>query len=222
MPPEVIGALDPEYEAAKAGLRQNDVLLAVNGTPVQTTEQISNILQSTKTSPVEVTVWRDGKEAKFTVTPQFDPKVQRYRLGFGILAVERLPFVDAFRNAYEECKSNSLLIFKLVGRMIEKKVSIKQMSGPIGIAKISGDAAKQSFSDLMLVMALISLNLAIFNLLPIPILDGGLMLMLLIEGIIRRDIKQQVKERVYQAAFVFLLLFAAVVIYNDIAKTLHV
>ena len=222
MPPEVIGTLDPDYEAAKAGLKQNDVLLAVNGTPVQTTEQISNILQSTKTSPVEVTVWRDGKEARFSVTPQFDSKVQRYRLGFGILAVERLPFGDAFRNAYEECKSNSLLIFKLVGRMIEKKVSIKQMSGPIGIAKLSGDAAKQSFSDLMWVMALISLNLAIFNLLPIPILDGGLMLMLLIEGVMRRDIKQQVKERVYQAAFVFLLLFAAVVIYNDIAKTLHV
>lgn len=220
MPPEVIGTLESDYEAAKAGLKQNDILLAVNGTSVQTTEQISNILQQTKTSPVEVTVWRNGKESKFSVTPQFDSKVQRYRLGFGILAVERLPFPEALRNAYEDCKSNSLLIFKLVGKMIEKKVSIKQMSGPIGIAKISGEAAKQSFSDLMLVMALISLNLAIFNLLPIPILDGGLMLMLLIEGALRRDIKQQVKERVYQAAFVFLLLFAAVVIYNDIAKTL--
>ena len=68
-------------------------------------------------------------------------------------------------------------------------------------------------------MALISLNLAIFNLLPIPILDGGLMLMLLVESVMRRDIKQEVKERVYQAAFVFLVLFAAVVIFNDFSKT---
>jgi regulator of sigma E protease len=69
-------------------------------------------------------------------------------------------------------------------------------------------------------MALISLNLAIFNLLPIPILDGGLVLMLLVESVMRRDIKQEVKERVYQAAFVFLVLFAAVVIFNDVAKTI--
>ncbi|HLK53162.1 MAG TPA: site-2 protease family protein, partial [Candidatus Angelobacter sp.] len=73
---------------------------------------------------------------------------------------------------------------------------------------------------LLIFMAQISLNLAIFNLLPIPILDGGLMLMLLVEAIMRRDIKQEVKERVYQAAFVFLVLFAAVVIFNDVAKTL--
>src|SRR6266481_3245075 len=95
------------------------------------------------------------------------------------------------------------------------------MSGPWGIAKLSGNAAKLGFSHLMVAMGLISLNLALFNLLPIPILDGGLMLMLLIEGVIRRDIKQEIKERVYQAAFVFLMLFAAVVIYNDVIKQLH-
>jgi regulator of sigma E protease len=103
--------------------------------------------------------------------------------------------------------------------MIQRR-TMKQMSGPIGIARISGDAARQKgWTPLFSVMALISINLAIFNLFPIPILDGGLMLMLLIEGIMRRDIKQQVKERVYQAAFVFLILFAAVVIFNDVAKT---
>jgi regulator of sigma E protease len=97
---------------------------------------------------------------------------------------------------------------------------MKNLGGPVEIARQSGRAAKLGFLPLLLFMCLISLNLAIFNLLPIPILDGGLMLMLLVEGIMRRDIKQQVKERVYQAAFVFLVLFAAVVIYNDVAKTL--
>jgi regulator of sigma E protease len=94
------------------------------------------------------------------------------------------------------------------------------MSGPIGIMKYSGEAARLGLPTLLNFMAQISLNLAIFNLLPIPILDGGLMLMLLVEAIMRRDIKQEVKERVYQAAFVFLILFAAVVIFNDVAKTL--
>ena len=87
--------------------------------------------------------------------------------------------------------------------------------------KITGEAARISPPMLFKIMALISVNLAIFNLLPIPILDGGLVLMLLIESVMRRDINQQVKERVYQAAFVFLILFAAMVIYNDLAKQFH-
>jgi regulator of sigma E protease len=119
-----------------------------------------------------------------------------------------------------ECKRNSSLIFELVEKMLAGKNSIKQMSGPIGIMRISGAAAMMGWPALLQIMALISINLAIFNLLPIPILDGGLMLMLLIESIMRRDIKQEIKERVYQAAFVFLLLFAAVVIFNDVAKSL--
>lgn len=218
--PEVVGTLEPGYPSAKAGIRRNDILLAVNGTSVRDTEEVLKALQDANGAPVQLKIWRNGQDLTFTVKPELDQAINKYRLGFGVMAVERLPFPQALRSAYEECKTNSLLIFKLVGKMIEKKVSIKQMSGPIGIAKISGEAAKQSFSDLMWVMALISINLAIFNLLPIPILDGGLMLLLLIEGIMRRDIKQEVKERVYQAAFVFLLLFAAVVIYNDLAKTL--
>ena len=123
-------------------------------------------------------------------------------------------------NAFADSKSDSLLIFEVVGKLVQHKVSIKQMSGPIGIMKYSGEAARLGLPTLLTFMAQISLNLAIFNLLPIPILDGGLMLMLLVEAVMRRDIKQEVKERVYQAAFVFLVLFAAVVIFNDVAKTL--
>ncbi|HEY6972500.1 MAG TPA: RIP metalloprotease RseP, partial [Candidatus Angelobacter sp.] len=223
-PPEVIGTLEPGFPAIEAGVHEGDILLAINGTPVRNTAEVADLLQGTKDKPVEATIWRDGKESKLTLTPALkdapDSPNKRYRLGFGVMAVERLPFGQAFSSAYVDCKNNSLLIFRLVGKMIERKVSIKQMSGPIGITIISGEAAKIGIWKLLEIMALISLNLAIFNLLPIPILDGGLMLMLVIEGILRRDIKQEIKERVYQAAFVFLILFAAVVIYNDLAKTL--
>jgi len=110
-----------------------------------------------------------------------------------------------------------------VGKMIRNKISMRQLDGPIGIARASGEAAMdKSPTTLLLLMAAISLNLAIFNMFPIPILDGGTMLMLTIEGVMRRDIKQQVKERVYQVAFVFLILFVAVVLYNDVAKSLQV
>jgi regulator of sigma E protease len=222
IPPEVVGTVEPGEPADKAGIRVGDILLGVNGTPVHNTLEVQELLQQTKDTPVELTLWRDGKEIKLTATPHLmgDMGEKKYRIGFRPLAIERLPFPAAFANAYADCKNNSVLIFKLVRKMIEgNKNSIKQMSGPLFITKISGDAAKQGFSTLMWVMALISLNLAVFNLLPIPILDGGLMLMLVIEGIMRRDIKQEIKERVYQVAFVFLVVFAAVVIYNDFAKT---
>jgi regulator of sigma E protease len=224
-PPEVIGTLTLGAPAEKAGLHQGDALLAVNDKSVRETGEILDILQQTKDAPVQLTVWRDGKEMRFTAQPQVtDPggdQGKKYRLGFVIMAVERLPFPLAFRTACQDSKDNAFLIFKMLAKLIENKNSIKQMSGPVGIAKLSGDAAREGFSSLMLAMAFISLNLAIFNLLPIPILDGGLMLTLLIESILRRDINQKVKERAYQVAFVCLILFASVVIFNDVAKGFH-
>ncbi len=98
---------------------------------------------------------------------------------------------------------------------------MRQMSGPIGIMTAAGQAARQpGWSPLLSLIAAISLNLGIFNLFPIPILDGGVILLLIVESIMRRDISQTIKERIYQAAFVFLVLFAAMVIYNDIAKNI--
>jgi regulator of sigma E protease len=95
------------------------------------------------------------------------------------------------------------------------------MSGPIGIARQSGEMAQQAgWLPLMAFMSLISLNLGLFNLFPFPILDGGMILMLLVEGLMRRDISQPIKERIYQAAFVCLILFAGIVIFNDVMKAL--
>jgi len=223
-PPEVVGTLEPDMPAAKAGVHFGDVLLSVNGVKVQNTQEVQDVLEKTKDTPVPLTIWRDGKEWTFTVTPVLNDipgQEKKYRIGFSSVAVERLPLPQAFSSALAECKENALLIFKLLGKMVQRpKDSLAQMSGPIGITIISGEAAKAGFWQFIAVMALISLNLAVFNLLPIPILDGGLILMLGIEGILRRDIKQEIKERVYQVAFVFLLLFAAVVIYNDLAKAL--
>jgi regulator of sigma E protease len=162
------------------------------------------------------------------VTPQLLPggagQHDAYRIGIEIppdFHTEKLPFTAALRTAAVECKKNSTLIFRLLGQLLSGNGSIKQLGGPVMIAEESGRAAELGFGVLLQFMTLISLNLAIFNLLPIPILDGGLMLMLLIESVMRRDIKQEVKERMYQVAFVCLVLFAAVVIFNDVSKTLH-
>ena len=104
--------------------------------------------------------------------------------------------------------------------MIQRKISIRTIEGPIGIGRAAGQAASEKgWTPLLELTAGISLNLGIFNLLPIPILDGGVILLLFVESLMRRDISLRIKERIYQAAFVFLVLFAVMVIYNDLAKT---
>ncbi|HZU30533.1 MAG TPA: RIP metalloprotease RseP [Candidatus Angelobacter sp.] len=227
--PAIVGKIEPGTPAEKAGMQVGDEIRTVNDIPVQSGNGFGliNVLKKTKDQPVKVTVLRKGQLKDLTVTPQMLPggagSPPSYRFGIEIpmeFHTEKLPFRAALQTATKECKRNSTLIFKLLGQLVSGNGSIKQLGGPVMIMEESGRAAELGFNILLEYMTLISLNLAIFNLLPIPILDGGLMLMLLIESVMRRDIKQEVKERVYQVAFVCLVLFAAVVIYNDVAKTL--
>jgi regulator of sigma E protease len=222
-----IAELTPDMPAINSGLQVNDRILALNGTPIRSRMAIRNYLQHNGGKPVELSVLRNGQELHFSMTPVEKEQGGQngYWLGFVMAAppnaVEKLPFDKALKMSLQENKRYSLLIVELVQKMLEHKVSIKQMEGPIGIARASGEASSQpGWTPLLQLMAMISLNLGIFNLLPIPILDGGMILMLIIESLIRRDINIRVKERIYQTAFVFLILFAVVVIYNDIMKAL--
>jgi len=219
-PAEIITVIYPGAPAERAGIREGDLLLAANNAPIKEMRDLNRVVQEAKDQPVQLSVLRDGKQLALSVKPDWSTKEKRYLVGVSSYEKEPLSFSQAALKSYEECKKSSLAIFELVSRMVRKKgVSFKQFSGPIVIGKIAGEALTLGLVPLLMITAFVSINLAIFNLFPIPILDGGLMLMLLIEGIMRRDIKQEIKERVYQVAFVFLVLFAAVVIYNDLSKT---
>ncbi|HLH07405.1 MAG TPA: RIP metalloprotease RseP [Terriglobales bacterium] len=225
--PNVVTALDSSVDAAeKAGIKVGDTVVAVNGQPVKSVQAMIRVLQENKTKPAAVTVVRSGKQQTFTVTPQLSKLPdgeERYRIGIVSqpMHIDKLPFAKAFSKSLDENRKNSVLILELVEKMIQRKVSVKQMSGPIGIAQASGDAARQQgWTPLLALMSAISLNLAIFNLFPIPILDGGMILMLLVESVRRRDISLAVKERIYQVAYVLLILFAVMVIYNDLTKAI--
>jgi len=223
--PITVTELEPDMPAAKAGLELGDDIIAINGTVVRSLFDVIRYLQHNGNKPVDVTFVRKGQQLRLTMTPvQTEEGNQKsYRLGFRSepVHVDKLPFAQAFDRSLDENKKYSLLIVDLVHKMIERKVSIKQMEGPIGIGRATGEAVQQpGWTPLLSLMAMISLNLGIFNLLPIPILDGGIILLLVIEGVMRRDISIRIKERIYQTAFVFLLLFFAVVIYNDLMKAL--
>ncbi len=218
--------LEPGMPAIAAGIKVGDVISAVNGTPIHSTKAMIDLLQKTKDQTVDLTVLHEGQEEKLRVTPVLknDNGEMHYRIGMTSepkIIDTKLPLAKAFRNSLEENKRYSFLVVELVKKLVHRQVSIKTMSSPIGIAQASGEAARQpGWTPLMTLMAIISLQLGIFNLFPIPILDGGMILMLLIEGLMRRDISMRIKERAYQVAFVFLMIFAAVVIYNDLMKTL--
>ena len=226
--PVVVGKVEAGLPAAKAGIKEDDKIVGLNGQPVNSIESVIESLQRTKDQPVDLTVQRGDQTLQFRMQPVLskteEPKEQRYRLGFlnkGEMKVTTLPFSQALQLSLEKNKQYSMLILELSKKLVQRKISLKAVSGPIGIAQEAGYAAQQKgWTPLMELTAGISLNLGIFNLLPIPILDGGVILFLLIEGLMRRDISMTIKERVYQAAFVFLVLFAVMVIYNDLMKTI--
>jgi len=227
--PTIVSEVVPGEPAQKAGILAKDRILAVNGTDIQSGgyDALFEVLQKVKDAPARITLQRGGERVETTLVPEYLAGSKRgdkaYRLGVLLkieIKTEKLRFPAALRTAVVQSRKYSTLIYKVVSDLVTGKESITVLGGPVEIARQSGRAAEEGIAPLLEFMCLISLNLAIFNLLPIPILDGGLMLMLLLEAIMRRDIKQEIKERVYQAAFVFLILFAAVVIYNDVTKGL--
>jgi regulator of sigma E protease len=237
--------------AEKAGIKEGDKIVAMDGQPIISIESMIQSLQQTKDKAITFTIVRDGQTQNLTIQPVlaptsaprvhdgwFDSLLRRlgfggspehksadhYRIGFTYspeMKVGSLPLNEAFKRSLSDNRSNSVMLLDLVGKLVQGKISPKTISGPIGIAQVAGEAAQQKgWTPLIEITSMISLNLGIFNLLPIPIMDGGVILLLFIEAVMRRDISLRIKERIYQAAFVFLVLFAAMVIYNDIAKTI--
>jgi len=213
--------------AEKAGLKVGDRILTANGQDIPALEALVQLLNRSKDQPLEIVALRDGQKKTFTIKPTLAPggpsQELRYRIGIASIPtkVVKLNFTDALKRSLSDNKRSSFLILELLRKMAERKVSMRQVDGPIGIGSAVGAAAREDgWTPLLLITAAISLNLGIMNLLPIPILDGGVILLLFIESLMQKEISLPIKERIYQAAFVFLVLFAVMVIYNDLVKTL--
>jgi regulator of sigma E protease len=220
--------LEPDMPAEKAGVQVGDHIVALNGTPVVALGAMIEELRKTKSQPIQLTVSRDGQLKTFTIQPvltdvegMVDKKAYRIGIGSLPLKVGSMPFTTALSRSIDDNKKTSLLILELMQKLVQRKMSIRTIEGPIGIGRAAGEAAQaKGWTPLLALTSAISLNLGIFNLLPIPILDGGVILLLFVESLMGHDISLRIKERIYQAAFVFLVLFAVMVIYNDLAKTL--
>jgi regulator of sigma E protease len=211
--------------ADQAGLKSGDSIVAVDGHAFHTVEPLLDYLQQGAGKPVTLTISRNGIIQPPAIV---HPSVQdgQWRLGFMPSAIadppmhqRPMPFGQAAGEARDFCAENSLLIVDVLKKLVTRQASVKQLAGPVGIAHAAGQAAETKYwAPKFGLAAGISLNLGILNLLPFPILDGGLIMLLLIESLLRHDISMVIKERIYQAAFVVLVMFFVYVSFNDVAK----
>ncbi|HEX3746461.1 MAG TPA: RIP metalloprotease RseP [Bryobacteraceae bacterium] len=223
----LFSGLEPGYPADKAGIKDGDSLVAVDGQPVHSSIKFHQITEGSKGKLLHLDVKRDGKTFAVDVQPVLAKLDGPERWMIGVKAGTQLPFKtlklslpQALNESLQENAKNALLMEKVLQGMMERRMSTKNLSGPIALIKESGMAAEMGPAVYLGLMAMVSLQLAIFNLLPIPVLDGGSILMLLVEMTMRRDLSLNVKELVFKVGFVCIIMLVAFVIYNDLSRLL--
>jgi regulator of sigma E protease len=205
--------------AERGGLLIGDEIIGIDDTDLRAApNQITEVLQAVPGDTATLTVLRDGETVELDVQPDVDEAGQR-ALGIQIATPRvqvKLGPIQAVTESVRWNATNAVMIFDILGRLIRRETSMRAMDGPIGIINETGRRFEQGFQELIQLMVIISLNLGVINLLPIPILDGGVMLLLVVEGVMRQDLSLAMKERIAQVSFVFLLTLFVFVIYNDV------
>jgi regulator of sigma E protease len=214
-----VGSVLPGDPADKAGIRTGDVIVAVNGQRVVFARQLVDATAPNAGKPITLTIRRNGQEQQITVTP-----VEREGRGMiGITPREATRSftpgpIEAVQLSVQRNLELSGLIFKTLGGLFVGQTSPRQLMGPVAIAQLSGESAQLGWIALLSLMASISLNLGLLNLMPVPVLDGGHIVIMALEGIARRDFSMQVKEKMLLAGFVLLMMLMVTVIYNDLTR----
>jgi regulator of sigma E protease len=219
----LVGNLVAGMDAERKGLKPGDTLISFNGEPVHAIQKVHDAVRAANGRPVRIVFGREGRERAIEVEPTFNEEQKRWLIGVQLaqrLNYVQLPFSQAFAESVRQNYRGAGLIFQFIRGLIERRMSARSLEGPIRIAQLSGEAAREGPVAFIGLMATVSLNLAVFNLFPIPILDGGVILMLLIEMLIRRDLSLSFKEAVLKVGFVFLMVVVGFVLYNDISKIL--
>ena len=212
----VVGKVEPGSPAAAAGLQPGDRILTANGKPVHALEDYAKISEGAAKAPVTVTVARGAQQVTATLAPTNEQKFGALR---GVMVPTRffqLSPLPALRHSVQENWRMLKFTVAAIGRLFRSEGSVKELSGPINIARIAGEMTDRGWLATIGLMAMISLQLGFMNLLPIPVLDGGHIMILLIEGIARRDLSLRVKERIQQVGFAALATLMLVVLYNDV------
>jgi regulator of sigma E protease len=226
----IIGDVNQNTPAYAAGLQKGDHVVSINGKVITSWEDMANAIMASKGRTLEVTIHRGDAVLTKKVTPEekafkniFNEDRQRYVIGVtasGEVFKKDLSFFQACSESVRQTYQITALTVKGVVKLLEGAVSPKTLGGPIMIAQMAGQQAKEGIVNLVFFMALISINLAILNFLPIPVLDGGHLLFFFIEAAIGHPVSLKVREVAQQAGIFVLILLMIYVFYNDIARIL--
>ena len=218
----VIGHVNPGSPAEAAGLKLDDEIIAVAGIDLKASgRSVAEIIQNVSEASLPLTILRDGATQEVSVKPTFEGGRRMIGVGFAIPTIlVKEDLGGALARSIDKNVEYGTLIFQVLGKLVRRDMSMKAVDGPIMIMKQTSEFYNLGFGPLLQLMAMISLNLGLINLLPIPILDGGVMLLLTVEGIMGQEMSMNFKERIAQVSFVFLLTFMVFVLYNDVVKML--
>ena len=205
--------------AEKAGLQIGDVVLTVNGQPITFSDELRAVIAKHPEEALALRILRNGEPMTIQATPARNGNQGLLGIQIGNDTVKNKPgFGQAIRLSVEKNIEMSRQIFQTLGGLITRETSPKQLMGPIAIAQLSGESAQLGWISLVALMAMISLNLGLLNLMPIPVLDGGHIFIMALEGVARRDFSLAVKEKMLMAGFAVILLLMVTVIYNDLTR----
>ena len=225
--PEV-GEVTPDFPAYQAGLQPGDRILEVNGSPVKRWEDLAKVIHESSDRPLQLKVEREQKAFTVSVTPQVSTQKNLFgddvRVGLigikpsGNTFIERAdPFTAIYRAVLQSWRVTELTVLSIY-KIIEGKISAKTIGGPILIAQLAGQQAKAGILSLVIFMAVISINLVILNILPIPVLDGWHLLIFLLEAVIGRPVSLKIRERAQQIGVFIIIFIMLLVFYNDITR----
>jgi len=205
--------------AAAAGLKIGDRITAVDGEPVSQFYDLVRLIEPRPKETITLDVERDGRTLQVEVTTQ--DLGGKGKIGIRMdfpTEMRQLGVSEALVTASQQTVDMTVQTLRVIGRLVVGRTPMSQISGPIEIARISGEAAEKGIRPLILLLGIISLQLGIFNVLPIPVLDGGHLAIIAVESVIRRDFSLKVKERVLEVGFYLLMLLVVVVVANDMLK----
>jgi regulator of sigma E protease len=203
----------------KAGLKPGDIVTAVNGDPITFNEQLREAIAKHPEEPIQIAILRNGSPMTITATPMRSGKIGRLGVAIGDETKSIKPgILQALGLSFQKNVELAGMIGQTIWGLITRQISKNQLMGPIAIAQLSGESAQLGWIYLFSLMASISLNLGLLNLMPIPVLDGGHIFIMAMEGLTRRDFSVRVKEKMLLAGFVVLMMLMVTVIYNDLTR----
>ena len=210
--------LTPGGAAVRAGIQPRDIVVSIDGESVDALRLVEKV-KAAGGRPLEFVLLRDGRELTISVTPEGEPGKGVIGTGLEYESRRMKPgFFQAIALSVQKNWEGSRMILKTLGGLFTRETPVRQLMGPVAIGELSGSAAQLGWLALFNFMAMISLNLGLINLMPIPVLDGGHIAILGLEGLARRDFSMKVKEKILIAGFAVILMLMVTVIYNDLTR----